>query len=239
MNMKKILMGVAGLVMLSAAPASAYTINADEFVTGGAAINAGPFSCTPAPATSTPPFGRACATFTYSGPLNFDNPSNPVASVTGDLNSNFFNSAYISNYLPSSGGSIYYAGYIAADFTSLSSFLASSGSILGQGYASLYSIDLGTLAAGTILTITHDDGIALYDAGVAFGNVTSGPTTAITESATVGTTGDVFLYYTRQNGTPSILQVAVPEPASLAVFGAALIAMAGAAGWMRRDRKSA
>jgi hypothetical protein len=246
MNMKKILMSVvsmACLIMLSAAPASAYTIWAQEYVTGGAAINATPFFCVPAAASTAPPFGKACAKFTYSGPLNFDNPAPQNITPLGDLNSDFFNSADITSYSNTSSGSVYYSpcGCIVADFNTLANFLASSGSIYNDGYASSYTVDLGTLAAGTVLTITHDDGIALYYTStmLPFGNVTNGPTSVITDTATVGMTDDVFLYYTRQNGTPSILQVAVPEPASLAVFGAALIAMAGAAGWMRRDRKSA
>jgi hypothetical protein len=236
MNMKKTLMGVmgmAGLVMLSTGPASAYTIQADELQSGGAPWNAMPFYCMPSPGV------KACAQFEYSGPLNFDNTATQNNTPAGDLNSDFFIGADISGYTGS--GSIEYSpcGCTVANYDNVGDFLASSGSIAGFSYLTLYSVNLGTLAAGTVLTITHDDGIALTDDYVAFGSVTSGPTQAITETATVGTTGDIKLFYTRQNGTPSILQVAVPEPASLAVFGAALIAMAGAAGWMRRERKSA
>jgi hypothetical protein len=239
MNMKNILMGAAGLVMLSTASASAtsYSITGYEWLTGGAIS-----------ATTTPPTcgtsNVACSTFTYTGALNFSNTQQQNTTPSGDLNSDFFIGTDISGYLGSgtvtSGSQVAnWGGVGGASSTSDANFLASSGSIAGEAYGSLYIVDLGTLAAGTLLTITHDDGIALTDSGVAFGSVTSGPTQAITETATVGTTGDIKLFYTRQNGTPSILQVAVPEPASLAVFGAALIAMAGAAGWMRRERKSA
>jgi len=226
MSIKKILLGVAGFVMLSAAPASAYTITGEEYLTAGG-INAGPFTCVAAAGT------EACATFTYSGPLNFSNTAPQNTTNTGDLNSAFFIGADISGYVGS--GSVTAA---AANWDNQADFLASSGSIAGEAYGSLYSIDLGTIFAGTLITITHDDGVALYDNGTLFGGMTSGPTGAITESATVGTSGDIVLYYTRQNGTPSILQVTVPEPATIAVFGAALICMAGMAGWMRRSRAS-
>jgi hypothetical protein len=234
MNFRKLLLCAAGFVALSTASASAssYSFSVFEATTGFGPQNAQPVTvCPPTPTNA------ACATFTYTGPLNFDNPAPPNSDGTGDLNSVFFSPGSISGY--SGNGTVTYNSQVVANFNNLTAFMASSGSAAPFAYASFYAIDLGTLAAGTILTITHDDGITLYENGAAFGSFTTGPTTAITESAKVGTTGDITLYYTRQNGTPSILQVAVPEPASLAVFGVALIAMAGAAGWMRRDRKSA
>jgi hypothetical protein len=224
--LKKILMGAAGLVMLSTASASAYTITGEEYLTAGA-INAGPFTCTAVAGS------KACATFTYSGPLNFSNTAGQNTTNTGDLNSAFFIGADISGYVGS--GSVTAAN---ADWSSQANFLNSSGSISGEAYGSMYSIDLGTIYAGTLLTITHDDGVCVYEGGGCLAGFTNGPVSVTTDSATIGTAGDVIVYYTRQNGTPSILQVTVPEPASIAVFGAALICMAGMAGWMRRSRSS-
>lgn len=230
--LKKILLGAAGLVMLSTASASAYSIAVQEKLTGGSSFNAAPFT----PNSVCPAANEACATFTYSGPINFDNTQPQNQTSSGDLNSDFFIGADISGYTGS--GTLTYNAAVVANYGSLSSFLASSGSIAGEGYGSLYSVDLGTIYAGTLLSITHDDGVAVYDGGVQVSGFTNGAVSVTTDSAILGTTGDVIVYYTRQNGTPSILQVTVPEPASIAVFGAALICMAGMAGWMRRSRAS-
>jgi hypothetical protein len=228
------LLVAAGLLLISAAPASAYSVTGYDFLTNG------PIDAVPGSIPTCGSANVACATFTYSGALNFSNTQPENATPAGDLNSDFFVPADISGYSGSGSVTYNYNGTPTqiANFDNLADFLPSSGSIAGEGYGSLYVVDLGTLAAGTILTINHDDGIYLSENGVQIGNTVYGPTAAITENATVATTGDVMLYYTRQNGTPSILQVTVPEPASIAVFGAALICMAGMAGWMRRSRAS-
>jgi len=49
-----------------------------------------------------------------------------------------------------------------ADFTTPGAFLSSSGSASGFQYGSYYAIDFGELAAGTVLTITHDDGVSRW-----------------------------------------------------------------------------
>jgi hypothetical protein len=229
--LKKILLGAAGLVMLSTASASAYTITVQEWANGGP-ITAAPFTYPTLCAT----VNHACAEFTYSGPLAFNNTQPQNSTPSGDLNSDFFIAGDISGY--TGLGSVFVSPNTVANFNTLAGFLASSGSISGEAYGSEYGIDLGTIYAGTLLTITHDDGVCVYSGGACLGGFTNGPVAAVTESVTLGTSGDVMLYYTRQNGTPSILDVTVPEPASIAVFGAALICMAGMAGWMRRSRAS-
>lgn len=187
-------------------------------------------------ATATAPGFRAdqdiVATFSYNGPLTFNigNPQNNTS--TGDLNSTFFgaNAGAISGY----SGSSSLPGPSNANFSTLETFLASSGSAAGYQYGSLYTIGLGVLSAGTILTITHDDGVSVFQGGNRLGSTTAGPTSEITESVLIATTGDTLLYFGRQNGAPSVLTVAVPEPASIAIFGAGLLGLAA----LRRRRSA-
>ena len=159
------------------------------------------------------------ANFNYTGNLNFNvGPSfftNPAAS-----------SGYV--------GAGTLGAPANANFTTLASFLASSGSAAGYTYGSFYTIGLGTLAAGTILTITHDDGVSVYQGANRIGTTTSGPNSEITESVKITATGATTLYYGRQNGAPSVLNVAVPEPASIALFGAGLMGLAA----VRRRRQT-
>jgi hypothetical protein len=178
--------------------------------TGGAGFNTLP--------SSTPFAGpTAGATFTYTGALNFNNPAGQNSGPTGDLNSTFFTSAggVISGYAGTGNftpGNDNYGSGVAG-------FLAGSGSASNFAYGSLYKIDLGTLAAGTVLTITHDDGASVFQGSTQVGSTVAGPTTVVTDVVDITTTGDTTLYYSRQNGTPSILEVsAVPEPSTWAMM---------------------
>lgn len=187
-------------------------------------------------ATATSPgfnFGGSIgATFSYNGPLDFNIGLPQNSTNAGDLNSTFFgaNAGAIFGY--SGSGSL--PGPSGANFSTLANFLNSSGSASEYQYGSLYTIGLGVLAAGTQLTISHDDGVSVFQGGTRIGTTTAGPTSQITESVLISTTGDTTLFFGRQNGAPSVLTVAVPEPASIALFGAGLLGLAS----LRRRRRS-
>jgi hypothetical protein len=227
-KMKTAFLAAAVALMGSTVGAQAYTITTYEGAMNGSGFNT----------TNVNPFGAGApgASFTYNGPLNFSLIEGQNTTPNGDLNSGFFTAADISGYAPiqtpGSASQVVLHGIQVADFSTLSSFLGSSASGGFYAWASWYSIDLGTLAAGTDLTITHDDGISLYENGSQIGSTVSQATSAVTDNVTVAATGDIKLYYSRQNGSPSILEVAVPEPVSMSLFGAGLIGM----GLIRRRR---
>ena len=214
---KLLLCGVAitmGLAAL-ANSAQAYTITMGTANTGGVGFNA-------AADGSFPLRSAIIASFDYSGPLNFQVGPPQNGTSTGDLNSTFFSNGIITNY----SGSGALSGPANANFSSLSSFLASSGSASNFQYGSILILDLGTLSAGTVLSIDHDDGASVYQNSVRIGSTTAGPTTEVIESVGLTSTADTLVFYSRENGAPSILNVAVPEPASMLMLGTGLVCLA-------------
>ncbi len=204
-------MGLAG-----AAHAGVYAVRVETEVTNGTPFDAvrGAMSFTNSTDTAT------TANFTYTGPLSFGD------STAADLNSDFgFSTANISNYQASNTGPVLYDGTSVANFSTEASFLSSSGSAGGYGYGSLYQITLGDLAAGTVLTVTHDDGFSVFNNQTAYNTAYAGPTTQVTDTVVIGSSINAVLYYARENGAPSVLQVSVPEPMSLSLFGAGLLAL--------------
>ena len=182
--------------------------------------------------------GAITAKFDYNGPLTFNNTASQNNSSSGDKNGAFFVAANIANYMPVGTFVGPLAGPANADFSDFAHFLDSSGSASSYQYGSLITIDLGVLAAGTNLTIMHDDGASVYQGTTQIGHMTVGPTSAVTEMVTLSSSADTMLYYARENGTPSILDVSVPEPVSMSVLGTGLIGLC-AVGRRRRLARSA
>ncbi len=223
---------MAGVFSLMAGTAGAspltgsFTFTVFSGDTGGNSFSVGP---------SSNPFSapEAAASFIYTGAIDFNNSAAQNAGNAGDLNSTFFASAGdpapnygISNYATISVPGIFgTAGSPSnANFSTLANFLASSASASNFAYGSFYVIDLGNLAAGIALAITHDSGVSIYQGSTQIGATVSGPTAEVTDTVEIPTTGDTTLYYSNQNGTPAVLDVDVdvPEPASLMLLGTGL-----------------
>ena len=145
----------------------------------------------------------------YTGSLNFNNTAPQNFTNSGDLNSTWFGTA--TNAGPGSYGISGYSGsgnhgiavwcglHVSGE---LPRFQWQS-AVSNFAYGSLYTIDLGTLTAGTVLSITHDDGASVFQGSTQIGTSTTGPTTQVTDLiTTIATTADTTLYYSRQNGQP-------------------------------------
>lgn len=106
----------------------------------------------------------------------------------------------------------------------------------GFAYATFFDLTF-TLTQNAIVSIEHDDGIQLLRDGAVLPDFNSpSPTNEATQTGTLAA-GTYRLFYVEANGDPSILRataenVAVPEPATLAIFGAALAGI----GALRRRR---
>jgi PEP-CTERM motif len=166
------------------------------------------------------------ATFTYSGPIDFVNDS---ADNSTNTFGNFFNFADVSGYTGTAGAPT--AAALALQIMSTPG--PSEGTCSGVGETGCLATDvviIGT-SAGGMASVQHDDGASLYNyAGTALtGTVfeSPNPTDEITSTGLLAPGGFV-LGYVEANGSPSVLTLniaPVPEPASIALFGAGLLGL--------------
>lgn len=210
--------GAAMLAAVAPAQATVYSVKVGE-ASGTGAFNAVDSSFSLLAGRSD----YSSATFTYSGPIAFSSTSAQNSTNTGDLSSAFFgaNASGITGYSGTGPSSTVY-GASGANYATLGGFLDTSGSASNFAWGSLYSFTSATGSyGGTNLTISHDDGVSVYANGssTALSGTTSSPTSVITETVTLPTDTTFYrIVYARENGTPSVLTVSVPEPMSIALL---------------------
>lgn len=217
--MKKLLLSAAAFGFLtSAGTAHADLVNGPFTVT---VYNGNSVQDTATQTLSAGTLSDEVATFTYTGPLDFT--SDNTHTNGNDTFANFFGS-HVSGISNESGPD------------SLATLLDLILSAPGFQHNSLFvfSGTTGLVGPGTTIKIGHDDGADLL-AGTTEVIQAHGPTAFTTTTGVLpATSGEAFnLVYVSSNGPPSELVVTVPEPATLAIFGAGLLGL----GMVRRRKQ--
>jgi hypothetical protein len=157
--------------------------------------------------------------FTYSGSLDFRVPGPQGANQT------------IVDWLNTGNGSV--TG-LDGGFGGLQ--LSTADINNGTATSTFFLFKLDTPLGPTNFSVTHDDGVALFDDGSFIGG-DPGPTSETTTVVPGFDGGDFSLIYVASNGNPSILEVDVPLPATMPMLLGALGAL-GVAGAAARRRKA-
>jgi PEP-CTERM motif len=181
------------------------------------------------------PTGAPVATFTYNGPINWqDNELNNGDDHTKNLFGEFFTPADISAF--SSPG-----GEYTNDAAGLANFLASSLSVEESNLDTFYTyIQVSGTTSGGMATISHDDGASVYSGTPGSGSIVYlAPLQTVDDTASFHMpAGAFYIDYIEANGAPSdlVFGVAVPEPSTWAMMltGFGLLGFAG----FRHSRKT-
>lgn len=157
-------------------------------------------------------------------------PTNPMVTTAG---ANLVNGATLRtalNFVDNTGTATI-AHFFATGGVTSSPFSDLSQTISSGGFASAtlmeFTFTINNAIAGIIF---HDDGISLFRHGTTTQNLVAagaaGPTSEVGTPYSIGP-GTYDLWYMAANGLPEDLQMTVPEPLSMAAFGAGLLGLGG------------